>query len=76
MLSNAYFDLIARNTLAALVHSKSRLTVFTKAFAAACEKDIQLIEGPQLPPAPQEGTDTTPTADGPETPPEGPQEGK
>ena len=53
-----------------------RLTVFTKAFAAACEKDIQLIEGPQLPPAPQEGTDPTPTADGPETPPEGPQEGK
>ena len=28
MLSNAYFDLIARNTLAALVHSKSRLTDF------------------------------------------------
>ena len=31
---------------------------------------------PESTPAAQEGTDTTPTADGPETPPEGPQEGK
>ncbi len=33
-------------------------------------------DSPQPPPAPQEGTDTTPAADGPGTAPEGPQEGK